>query len=70
MSSEVVLLSQRRCLIRIYDFMDLIDSLFVHARAYSRLVELLDKKRGEQEPKGMVEDNSTLHLVDSTKRKK
>ncbi|KAG5586280.1 hypothetical protein H5410_046714 [Solanum commersonii] len=28
-----------------------------HARAYRRFVELLDKKRGEQESKGMVEDN-------------
>ncbi|WMV51343.1 hypothetical protein MTR67_044728 [Solanum verrucosum] len=41
-----------------------------HARAYCRFVELLDKKRGEHESKGMVEDNSTLHLVDSMERKK
>ncbi|WMV42285.1 hypothetical protein MTR67_035670 [Solanum verrucosum] len=36
-----------------------------HARAYCRFVELLDKKRREQESKGMAEDNSTLHLVDT-----
>ena len=41
-----------------------------HARAYDRFFELLNKKREEQESKGMVEDNSKAHLVDSMERKK